>query len=168
MRAQRDLRKFFSDRQGPDGFSIEESVVVASPPSIVLEEIERYLTVREAMLDVIPTETLTFGRPTLEGNFRVQFESHPNCSIIGRYDDRLSLCWGTLTDELRPSFCGRLTIRPAGTKAELILKGLRQSPLDTSPHRLLNELRDVLEIQCKARLSVAMSHIVPHGHEKHG
>lgn len=102
---------------------VDQSVTVACPPSIALAGIERYFGLRGNSLDL--TVVLDEKRSSARGaeyHVAVEYEPHPNRSRVGRHYDRIELTW-RFRHETHPSFRGRLTIRPSGTKTALVLKG---------------------------------------------
>ena len=112
--------------------AIDARIEVASPPSIVLEAIKRYLELQHNIIHLLVPlkDTDALGTVALESKVLIDHEPHPNRAMISRYDDRLVVRWKPL-DGAGPSFEGRLTIRPQGTGTELHLKGC--SVLPTQP-----------------------------------
>ena len=102
---------------------VDQSVTVACPSSIALAGIERYFDLRGNSLDltVVLDEKRSSGQ-IAEYHVAVEYEPHPNRSEVGRHYDRIELTW-RFQHETQPSFRGRLTIRPSGTKTALVLKG---------------------------------------------
>lgn len=145
---------------------IIHSTTLSSPPSIVLEAIERYLKVRGNVLNlVVPVgKGEERGSMAFSCEVSVESEGHPNKAIIGRFDDRLELQWSARSASC-PSFKGRLTIRPFGTGTELILKGQDQPlpdefifsarlgqgsfehAMSAAEHSFLEQLKAVLEVE---------------------
>ena len=142
MKVQTELRDLVTSGQLETGYRIELIRIVASPPSTVLGQIEVYLRIRQKLQDIVPRRPGSLT--AFEEGFRVEFKSRPNLAMVGRHYDRMELGWGSENEELRPYFRGELTIRPASSRAELNLKGVRGSPLDGSPRRLLDQLAEVL------------------------
>jgi hypothetical protein len=107
---------------------VDRSATVACPPSIVLAGIEQFFDLRANIFDltVVLKKTRSQGAVT-EYRVVVAYEPLPNRSEVGRHYDRLELNW-RYSDATLPSFRGRLTIRPSGTKTTLALKGSYETP----------------------------------------
>jgi len=156
-----NARFFRSDQRNRSTNLVDQSANVACPPSIALAGIERYFEVHGNILDltVVLDETRSSGLAA-EYQAAVEYEPHPNRARLGRHYDRIELTWRILHLPL-PSFRGRLTIRPAGTKTALVLKGTLEPPLEplgsaeqSAEHQqiaratgrvLLQELKAILE-----------------------
>lgn len=143
-----NARFFRSTRRTTPASLIEHSATVACPPSNALAGIVRYFDVRGNSLDllVVLDEKRTGG---LAAEYRVaiEYEPQPNRLPIGRHYDRMELIWRFPPATL-PSFRGRLTIRPAGTRTVLVLKGSSEPPLEiahATGRLLLHELKANLE-----------------------
>lgn len=140
-------------------YRVDQNTLIACPPSIVLEAIERYFKRRGKALDLsVPVKDIE--DPDIlapDAHVTVDSEAHPNKSFIGRYDDRLVLRWYA-NGERVPRFTGRFTIRPLLPGTELTLKGQYQLPLGL-PRRcarcriqlLLETLKAVLETEFEAK-----------------
>lgn len=134
------------------GFFVEfEPVVVATPPSIALEGIERYLRVRNNWLVIMaPQKSAPGSRSSAITCFaRVVARSHPNKALVSRFHDRIELEWRA-EDASCPDVSGRLTIRPLAGKTELIFKG--RCGFDDLTARsvircLLEQFKDALETE---------------------
>jgi hypothetical protein len=140
---------------------VDQSVTVACPPSIALTGIERYFDARGNILDLmVVLDGKRSSGLVAEYQVAVEYEPHPNRSPVGRHYDRIELTWRFRHVTL-PSFRGRLTIRPSGTKTTLVLKGSYEpapEPLDSAElsvrhdqiaqatgRVLLQELKAILE-----------------------
>lgn len=112
-----------------------ERLEVSVPPSIALDGIERHLHVREGRLAVATPvkrddEPRTLAITCLP---LLTVHAHPNKALIARFDDRLEIAWDGDGPGC-PSVWGRLTIRPLGTKTEMVFKGQYAWPVLTSTH----------------------------------
>ena len=110
-------------------YLVDQTTVIACPPSLVLESIERHFKRRGNIVD-LTVPVADFGEcdtQALEGTVTVKYEAHPNKSFVGRYDDRVVFRWYPKGARL-PRFSGRLTIRPLGMRTELTLKGQYRIP----------------------------------------
>jgi hypothetical protein len=128
---QRENARFFrSPQQTTSTNLVDRSVTVACPPSIALAGIERYFDVRGNILDltVVLDEKRSNGL-VAEYQAAVEYEPQPNRLRVGRHYDRIELTWRILHVTL-PSFRGRLTIRPSGTKTALVLKGTHEPSVE--------------------------------------
>ena len=110
---------------------IVERVEVASPPSIALSGIERYLQSKDGRLElVIPLKEL--GLPVelgLERRVVVTFlPRQRNKLMLGRKHEHVELDWRPERGGPYPAFKGRLTIRPLSGKTELELAGRYEPP----------------------------------------
>jgi hypothetical protein len=134
-------------------YLVDETIIVDSPPSIVLRAIERYVEAREKVLDlIVPMEET--GRLGLSGFYAsvvVNYEEHSNPSIVGRFDDRLVMRF-TLMGEREPFFNGRFTIRPLGTRTELQLKGHFAPPPNLLLRRSSSEIFDLSKASLMIRI----------------
>ena len=102
---------------------IDESATVACPPSIALAGIERCFAASGHVLDVlVGIDDTRSSESRTEYHVAVEYEPHPNRSLVGRHNDRIELTWRFQHVTL-PRFRGRLTIRPSGTDTALDLKG---------------------------------------------
>ena len=143
-----NARFFRSVRRTAAANLIDHSATVACPPSNALAGIERYFDGRGNVLDllVVLDEKRSSG---LEAEYQVavEYEPQPNRLSVGRHYDRIELTW-RLPHATLPSFRGRLTIRPSGTKTVLVLKGSSEPPLEiahATGRLLLHELKAILE-----------------------
>lgn len=129
--------------------SVDLSVTVESPPSIALGGIQRCFEAFGNVLELTAAvaEQRT-GGPVAEHHVAVEYEPHPNRLAIGRHYDRIELTW-RFEDVTLPSFRGRLTIRPAGTKTSLGLKGSSEPGHDgivqAAARVLLEHFKAILE-----------------------
>src|SRR5579875_3321644 len=77
--------------------SIDDTIVVACPPSIALDGLARYFTSRGDALQLVirlrPPGAA--GIVPLDFAVHVDHELHPNRSMIARYDDRLVVSFRT-------------------------------------------------------------------------
>ena len=110
---------------------IEVSAVAASPYSMAMDGIRRFLEVRGGVIDIaMPLRGL--GIPLglgLSHRVKVEFDTHELRSEAAVFHDRVSLEWHPDPPGPFPSFTGRLTIRPAGVETEFTLKGYYEPPL---------------------------------------
>jgi hypothetical protein len=126
---------------------IDHSVTVACPPSNVLAGIVRYFELRGNILDLVVVDKKRSSPLVAESHVAVEYEPQPNRLPVGRHYDRMELTWRT-PHVTQPTFRGRLTIRPSGTKTVLVLKGFSEPPLDfahATGRFLLQELKAMLE-----------------------
>ena len=105
--------------------SIVERVEIATPPSIALSGIERYLQSKNGCLElVVPLKKL--GLPVelgLERKVVVTFlPRRRNKLMLGRKHEHVELDWRPEGGGPYPSFKGRLTIRPLSGNTELELR----------------------------------------------
>ena len=111
--------------------NLEARTVADSPPSIALGSVERYLSSKSHILDlVVPLKGL--GLPTemeLERPVTVKFQSHANRLLIGRRNEEMDVSWTPKDGGPFPSFNGKISIRPASGKTELQLDGSYEPPL---------------------------------------
>jgi hypothetical protein len=123
-------------------YMVNETITIASPPSIVVECMERYIEARGNVLDlIIPVDIAgRLGLSAFYARIVANYEEHCNPAIVGRYDDRLVIRFA-FTGECEPFFDGRFTIRPLSTRTELQLKGRFSPPselLARSASRILD------------------------------
>ena len=143
-----NARFFRSARRAALANLIEHTATVACPPSNALAGIERYFDGRGNILDLLVF--LDEKRPiglAAEHQVVVEYEPHPNQLPVGRHYDRIELTW-RFPHVTLPSFRGRLTIRPSGTKTVLVIKGSAEPPLEVAHatgRLLLQELKAILE-----------------------
>jgi hypothetical protein len=158
---QLENARFFRSHRTTSTNLVDQSATVACPPSNALAGIVRYFEVRGNLLDlvVVVDEKRSSGLGA-EYQVAVEYEPHPNRLPVGRHYDRIELTWRFQHVTL-PSFRGRLTIRPSGTKTVLVLKGSNEpllEPVDSAEqlaqhhqiakatgHVLLQELKAILE-----------------------
>ncbi len=143
-----NARFFRSSHRNAPANLVEHSATVACPPSNALAGIERYFAVHGNILDllVVLDEKRSSGL-VAEHHVAVEYEPQPNRLLVGRHYDRIELTW-RLRQVTLPSFRGRLTIRPSGTKTVLVLKGSSEPPLEiahATGRFLLHELKAILE-----------------------
>ena len=100
-------------------YAVDERIAIASPPSVVLDALQRYFNAHGNVLHL------------MEERISVEHEAHPSKAMIARYDDRVVFRWSPLEDA-GPTFAGRFTIRPQHTGTELELKGWCVAPTLTS------------------------------------
>jgi len=143
-----NARFFRSARRTASANVVDHSATVACPPSNALAGIVRYFELRGNILDllVVVDEKRSSGL-VAEHHVAVEYEPQPNRLLIGRHYDRIELTW-CIPNVTQPSFRGRLTIRPSGTKTVLVLKGHSEPPLEiahATGRFLLQELKAMLE-----------------------
>jgi len=111
---------------------INESIIIASPPSVALRGLERYIANKKNVLSLaVPLSSL--GLPTELGitqNVRVTFSSQSRSPLsTGRGYEGMTLEWGPEGGGPFPTFSGALIVRPHSGKTELELKGGYTPPL---------------------------------------
>ena len=158
---QLENARFFRSHRTASTNLVDQSATVACPPSNALAGIVRYFEARGNLIDlmVVLDEKRSSGLAA-EYQVAVEYEPQPNRLPVGRHYDRIELTWRFQHVTL-PSFRGRLTIRPSGTKTVLVLKGSNEpsiEPVDSAEqsaqhdqiakatgHVLLQELKAILE-----------------------
>jgi len=145
---QQENARFFRSAKRTKSNLVDQSATVACPPSIALAGIERYFEARGNILDLrVVVGVKQSNGLGAEHQVAVEYEPQPNRSPVGRHYDRMELTWRFPRATL-PSFRGRLTIRPSGTKTALVLKGAAEPPLKlarATGRVLLQELKAILE-----------------------
>ncbi|MBV8196657.1 MAG: hypothetical protein JO263_00860 [Candidatus Eremiobacteraeota bacterium] len=109
---------------------LKETIVAASPPSIALAAIERYIVEHANLLQLtVPLHYVGLDTGLELGRgVEVSFESHPNRRLVGRQPDRIELTWAPVGGGPYPNFTGTLIARPFGTQTELELNGSYKPP----------------------------------------
>lgn len=112
--------------------TIRESILVASPPSVVLSGLERYIESKQNVLTLtVPLKSL--GLPSelgLSQNVRVSFSSVRRSPLTtGRGNEGLSLQWAAEGGGPFPRFEGKLMLHPHSGQTELKLTGSYTPPL---------------------------------------
>ena len=112
--------------------TIRESILTASPPSVALSGLERYIESKQHVLRLtVPLKSL--GLPSelgLSQSVRVSFSSERRGPLAtGRGDEGLSLEWAADGGGPFPKFEGTLVLRPHSGQTELELKGGYTPPL---------------------------------------
>lgn len=111
---------------------IKESIVTASPPSVALSGLERYIESKQHVLRLtVPLKSL--GLPSelgLTQSVRVSFSSERRGAFSTRRGyDGMSLEWAAEGGGPFPTFTGRLVLRPHSGQTELELQGEYTPPL---------------------------------------
>ncbi len=112
--------------------TIRESILAASPPSVVLSGLERYIESKQHVLRLtVPLKSL--GLPSelgLSQSVRISFSSKRRGPLTtGRGNEGMSLEWAAEGGGLFPTFEGTLILRPHSGQTELELKGGYTPPL---------------------------------------
>ena len=130
-------RDFLVNKLSGGAFRIEHRVTVDSPPSIVLEGLKRYFAMHGNVLSLnIPVKNPQGSGPEfIDRPVVVEYEAHPNKSLIGRHDDRLEFRWRPRAGD-KTAFIGRFTILPLSGKSELVLKGRYQPSVEHTDEAL--------------------------------
>ena len=143
-----NARFFRSAQRTAPANLVEHSATVACPPSNALAGIVRYFELRGNILDLlVAVDEKRSSGLVAEHRVAVEYEPQPNRVLIGRQYDRMELSW-RIPPLTQPSFRGRLTIRPSGTKTVLVVKGSSEPPLEiahATGRFLLQELKAMLE-----------------------
>ena len=111
---------------------IHESVLAASPPSVAVRGLERYIESKQNVLTLtVPLRSL--GLPVELGisqSVCVKFTSEQRSPLTtGRRNEGISLQWEAEGGGPFPKFSGVLIIRPHSGQSELELKGSYVPPL---------------------------------------
>lgn len=111
---------------------IHESIVTASPPSVALRGLERYIANKQNVLSLaVPLSSL--GLPTELGitqGVRVTFSSERRSPLsTSRGYEGIAFEWEPEGGGPFPSFNGTLILRPHSGQTELELKGSYTPPL---------------------------------------
>ncbi len=106
--------------------SIRDSILVASPPSVALSGLERYIATKQNVLSLmVPLKSL--GLPSelgLSQSVRISFSSERRSPLsTGRGNEGMSLEWAPEGGGPFPTFHGTLILRPHSGQTELELKG---------------------------------------------
>jgi hypothetical protein len=111
---------------------IVERITAASPPSIALRGIERFLSANNHTAELI-VPLRAFGVPSelgLERQVTVTFRpARRNKLMLGRRLESVYLEWKPKGDGPYPTFKGSITVRPLSGETELELKGRYEPPL---------------------------------------
>lgn len=153
-------------------YAVDERIAIASPPSVVLDALQRYFNAHGNVLHLsIPLKKIDkLGTVALEERISVEHEAHPSKAMIARYDDRVVFRWTPLEDA-GPTFAGRFTIRPQHMGTELELKGWCVAPtltpgtflpgavfdkhtVEAMIRSLLEEVKSVLEAEFETIVAV--------------
>ena len=136
---QLDNDRFFRGARRVASDLVDQSIILACPPSIALAGIERYFRAHGNML-YFTTRRMA-----------VEYELRPNRSAIGRHYDRIELAW-SFPHATLPSFRGRFTIRPSGIETVLVLRGYHEPDQLTQQDQIAQGVGGVLLQELKAFL----------------